>query len=455
MVKRIGLSFLLTGALVSGCSWSAFDELSDETWVDAVGGADGVSPNQFLGIATPGVSSQNAVFVALGRATDSVGSYSYDGDGARATVGVDIRGGDNEGGGTEFGPLPADIPIAGDPYSNMVGVVSITGQAREGDTKVASFAADDIGQIASQNDFQAPGGAGGPLDGPIQATGMVYARTDDDLVDLTATDIVLARGAQIAMVSDYDGPDDTLSGCYGASDNDVVMNVARGAFDPSDDDDELVAVINDESGTAPQIVIFNGSSILAAWNGNGLALGGCFIDGELTRTPIARINGPAGIADFGSEIAVGDFDGDGDLDIVVSAPLSNEVRAYINAGNSVDFTELMVGAPFEASSFGAALAAGDLNDDGNDELVIGAPRSNVDGATNAGATTIYSFDGTSFGVEISVHDAEPEAEQRMGTSVAIVPWTAGDRQILVVGGDKEIFTYFRTTFYDDDVRNGQ
>ncbi|MCA9674570.1 MAG: VCBS repeat-containing protein [Kofleriaceae bacterium] len=439
---------LAATGLLGACSWSAFDDLADGTWVDSAGAADGIEPNELGMIASPGMTNRNAVFVVVGRSTDSVGGYSYDADGARAAVGSEVRGG-----ATQFGPLPDGVPIAGDPYSNVIGIAAITGASNEGDTKVVSFKADDLSQIEAQNDFNDVSGNSGPLDGPIQPTGMVYARTDDD--GGATTDIILARGAQIAMVQDYDNDAHTLVACYGETDSDVVKSVARGPFDPNDTDDELVAVVNDNAGTAPTLVVFDGRAIAMAFASQTGSLTSCFLDGDADRTPLARLPGPAGEPDFGAAIVVGDFNGDGLPDIVVSSPEANVVRAYINDGDLSDgTTEVMVGAPLDASRFGASLAAGDLDGDGADELVIGAPRSNPDGVNNAGAAYIYSLSGGTFTIEATLHDAQPEDEQQLGKAVAVVPWTAGGRSIVVVGGATEIFTYFRTLFYDD-VRNGQ
>lgn len=445
---------LLASSLISagGCSWSSFDDLADETWVDSTGAAEGVVPNQFVAVAVPGTTGHNSVFVVLGRTTDSVGSYRYGTDGELATVGVDIRGGDGSGGGTQFGPLPATVPMAGDPYSNNVGVAAVTGAVNDGDTKVVSFAADNVDSIAAQNDFNDATGSNSPLDGPIQPSALVYARTDDDPVDLLTTDVALARGNQIAFVSDYDALDTPLSGCYGGTDADVVMTVAAGKLDLGDtegaEDDELVAVVNDPSGSAPEIVIFDGRAIPAAWAANLNTLATCWLDGDPNRTPLLRLAGPAGDASFGAEMVVADFDGDDDLDLAIAAPAVDEVTAYINDGQ-LGFTEVAVGAPLDASGFGASMAAGDLDGDGTAELIVGAPRSNVGEESNAGLVTVYAFDGSDFAVELSLHDANAEAQQQFGTSVAVVPWTATGRNVLMVGGDEEIYTYFRTTLYDD------
>ncbi len=450
MVKKLSL-FGLVGLVHAGCSWSSFDDLSEEMWVDSVGAADGVAPNQFVAIATPGTSPKNAVFVVLGRTTDSVGSYDYGTGGELTTIGTDIRGGDGTGGGTQFGPLPATVPMASDPYSNNVGVAAVTGAESLGDTKVVSFAADNVDVIAAQNDFNDPQGLS-VLDGPLQATALAYARTDDDLADLATTDVVLARAAQIAFVSNYDGANTPLSACYGGTDSDLVMSVAAGKFDlndtEADTDDEVVAVVNNADGTAPEIVVFDGRAIPAAWTANVMTLGTCWLDGDPNRTPLARIPGPTGDSSFGTRIATGDFDGDGNLDFAVSSPANDAVSAYINDGN-LGFTEVELPVPLDASGFGATLVAGDLDGDDAAELVIGAPRSNIGDVSNAGQATVYTFDGTEFTLVLTLHDANPEAGQQFGVGAAVVPWMAGGRSVLVVLADDEIFTYFRTNLYAD------
>jgi hypothetical protein len=437
---------ILFGLLLGlgACSWSSFDDLGGETWVDSTGGAEGVDPHDFIGIAAPGVSASNAAFVVLGRSDDSIGSYSFDADGVRASSGIDFATTS-----IEFGPLPPDAVIAGDPYSNFIGVASTTNIAGDGDTKVAHFSADDPQGPFIQNDFNNTG----VFDGPILPTGMVYAQTDDDSADPTATDAVLARGPQIAMLPDYSASASAPVACLGATSDDLVLSVARGQFeaDTGVEDDELVASINDVIGTAPQIVIFNGRAITKTWEGNMTAVTACFDDGDLTgdRKPLARINGHAGDKDFGRHLVVGDFDNDGDADLAVSATESTVV-AFINDGNTPPaFTEVDVPAPPTAPGFGSALAVGDLDGQPGDELVVGAPQATFGDAEHAGLAAVYTFDGTDFIRAFEVHDAQPEVEQRFGTGVAVVPWQNGDHNVLVVVADHEIFTYFETQLYDD------
>lgn len=103
---------------------------------------------------------------------------------------------------------------------------------------------------------------------------------------------------------------------------------------------------------------------------------------------------------FGSALAVGDFNGDrcADLAVGVSEEFVGE-RVHLGDGNGVVqlFTGSVDGlvkgkelAPAKPSSdrFGASLAAGDLDGDGRDELVVGAP-----GHRSGGSLTVYWMKG--------------------------------------------------------------
>jgi glucose/arabinose dehydrogenase len=107
---------------------------------------------------------------------------------------------------------------------------------------------------------------------------------------------------------------------------------------------------------------------------------------------------------FGSALAVGDFNGDGFADLAIGSPRET-VKGRANAGavtimfgradglrsaNSQYFTQSgkVPGDNGAGDRFGSVLAAGDFNNDGNDDLAIGIPNENLGGATNAGAVVI-------------------------------------------------------------------
>jgi hypothetical protein len=107
---------------------------------------------------------------------------------------------------------------------------------------------------------------------------------------------------------------------------------------------------------------------------------------------------------FGEVLSAGDFDGDGFTDLAISAP-SEDLTGAVDTG----FVWVVYGAAYgletsgrerlsqkrarsrreNGDGFGAAMATGDLDGDGKDDLVIGSPGEDLRGATDTGYLMVF------------------------------------------------------------------
>jgi hypothetical protein len=286
---------------------------------------------------------------------------------------------------------------------------------------------------------------------PGNVGALAVGDTDVD-PDTAGTDVVVTLDDTLIVIDDYEGAK-TQSDCVLG--REVAFAGLVGDFGAAGAAGEIVLAIGNESrsGAASSIVILSGSTVAdAAMIASGEP---CFTDIAPIRAPLLTIPAPGGEGDFGVSLVAGDFTGDGNLDLAVGAPSTNKVYVFtaidLDGGDAGTPVELPV--PAGSGVFGETLAAADLDGDGDDELIVGDSRAASGGEANAGAAHIFVFDGDNPGQPLTLHDAQPEAEQRFGRALAV--GTFQGQALLAVGADGEVFTYFRTPVAGDtDPRPG-
>lgn len=165
---------------------------------------------------------------------------------------------------------------------------------------------------------------------------------------------------------------------------------------------------------------------------------------------------------FGHATACGDFDNDGYDDLAVGVPHESvelptgdvydagavnifygSAIGIVTTGNEV-FTQSSAGIPEKSErtdEFGSALVAGDFDNDGRDDLAIGAPKEEVDGSNQAGNVIVLYGGGAGLSTTGSQnwHQGSPgivgdlEGGDNFGSSLASGDFDGDGRDDLAVG----------------------
>ncbi len=162
----------------------------------------------------------------------------------------------------------------------------------------------------------------------------------------------------------------------------------------------------------------------------------------------------------GATVAAGDFDNDGDVDIIIGAVRNGQ--EVISVQDGATGTEIKSFTPFGAAIQGANVSAGDYNGDGILDIAVGAgvgggPRVTViDGDTGEFLLNTFAFESTfRGGVQVAMGDLDGDGKAEV--TVAAGP-SGGPRVVAFQGGaagpgGQVLHSFFA---YDDSstARNG-
>jgi hypothetical protein len=243
---------------------------------------------------------------------------------------------------------------------------------------------------------------------------------------------------------------DMLSGAASETRDRMGSAIATGDFDGDGYDDIAVGAWAEAVGSvdaAGAVNVFYGSA------------SGITTSGEQNWSQDS--SGVHGVAEeddtFGWSLAAGDFDGDGRDDLAIGVPgeddedfgtdesgvvqvLYGTSAGLSETGDDIWDQEPLEGGREDGDSFGLALATGDFDDDGYDDLAVGESNEGINGFVRAGAVSvIYGSSGglTSTGNQMWYQDGGLEGscgdEDQFGASLVTGDFDGDGYDDLIVG----------------------
>jgi FG-GAP repeat len=425
---------IAVGALPAGCDWREFDTLQNQTPVLAIDPPSGFpSSNDFgsvvVPVAPPADGSVAAWFLASATEMTGLGLVKID-----ATGGASAQ--------TLSGSAVDDLD--GNPVTAMAEIPG-TGTALLGAPTFDSLLTVDLAsQTVSQFIPMSPLTQSDSLLGVGVAAGKLTGAAMPDLVVASSSLVhVFVDGSTADIVP---GAAD-LAAC--------PITLSTGL--PNHDRQNRALVVGNLLASGPAIAIGTPAAAAAGSVSLFTATATAVICAGVLTAPALGTLAPSGTPNsgFGQTLAIGDVDGDGVPDLLVGAP-PYAVYMYKGPVAPSAAPTATIAAPSGSANFGASLAA--LNSDGKpgDEALIGDPGATVNGQTDAGNATLYTYGGTGTGgtgtkvftaLAPVLTDHNAGTGEAYGSAVgalsfcAVAPCSAPP-SLPLVGAPAKVFTYF-------------
>ena len=214
--------------------------------------------------------------------------------------------------------------------------------------------------------------------------------------------------------------------------------LSAGDFDADGRDDLAVGAPGEAPGTEPRsgaVFVFEGTD-------DGLAPKDVIVQGALGQNEHGDL--------FGSALASGDFDGDGQADLAVGAPgeaPGSDPRSggvFVFRGPALQGERFLdqsgLGSNEAGDELGSALSSGDFNGDGRDDLAVGAPGEAPGAQPKSGAA--FVFRGTAVGLVPDTFLVQSglstnQHGERFGAALASGDFNGDARDDLAIGAPGE------------------